>query len=157
MSEAVHLLEKNGLLNIGRGSRRLRAVCIATLLLLPSIYLLTDVPQHNRVAHLLEATGPTQPEEEPIPPGYLIWSPVCRIPDIDPLEESSMRLFKYKKYVPCSNHRVTYIIDDPDGHGMLYINKSALDKPLAKHELLSCCYSNVTRPKNPEDADSKIV
>ncbi|XP_077298601.1 uncharacterized protein LOC143919899 isoform X1 [Arctopsyche grandis] len=167
MSGPVHFYYKpllyftslnNGLLNICCGSRRLRAVCVASLLL-PSIYLFTNAPQYRYtpLAHMFEATGPAQPGEETIPPGYLIWSPVCRIPDIDPLEESSMRIFKYKEYVPCSNHRITYVIDDQDGHGVLYINSSALDEPLANHEYISCCYSNVTRPKIPVNADTKIV
>lgn len=65
MLEAVPLQEKNGVANVNRGVRRLRGLCILTILLLPSVYLLTDSPRANQIHHTFVTTiaVPFQEEE----------------------------------------------------------------------------------------------
>lgn len=86
--------------------------------------------------------------------GYLVWSPSCRIPDIDPYHESVRTLIKKVNPVKCSQlPPLTRISNDK----LIYDNK--ISPKYANKQKMSCCYQNIQRTSiigrtlsNPDDS-----
>ncbi|XP_075220749.1 uncharacterized protein LOC142324042 [Lycorma delicatula] len=72
--------------------------------------------------------------------GYLVWSPSCRIPDIDPYHESIRSLVKKVSAVKCSQlPPLTRISNDK----LIYDDKIA--PKYADKQKITCCYQNIKR------------
>lgn len=180
MKETVRLIDSNT--KITKGTRRTKVLAFTvTFIVFSYLYVINTVPHPT---HHYAQTDPTVPVflisnnrmifyifiysfqffaysiihvKVSVHSDYLIWTPNCKIPNIDPFAKDAMHIFKPKKYVACATHRITSVIKDANGNGVLIMNATLLEKTLKKDETLVCCYSNVSRSLDPEDADSKIM
>lgn len=75
--------------------------------------------------------------------GYLVWSPYCRIPDIDPMHESIRNLVKKVDPVTCSNMiPLTTVVN----HHLLFNHRVA--PQYSQNQKMKCCYKTIWRPVN---------
>lgn len=91
------------------------------------------------------------------PPGYLVYSPVCRIPDTDPYHPSLQKLVQREDPVVCSalppltyTRLVAFADADAPGYPMamhlLRLDDDLLPKYMPRfYHNITCCYQSVTR------------
>lgn len=94
--------------------------------------------------------------------GYLVWSPSCQIPDLNPLHESIKKFIKPAQSIVCSKFGpLTYISPVSKGEPfVLKVDTNIAHQYVGKHNY-SCCYSNITRSAPDyndvrKNADSKF-
>lgn len=101
--------------------------------------------------------------------GYLVWSPSCQIPDMDPHHESIRKLLKSAESIVCSKFGpLTYINTPTAAHAqnnwssepyVLKVDPGMVRYYVPSKQSYSCCYADVTRPtpnvKDNQTADSK--
>lgn len=95
-----------------------------------------------------------------VPSEYLVYSPNCQIPALDPLADDVMKLFKQEIYKPCSPFPpLTFVrIDESTGVANIHINASLLPTyNKQKHGSIDrCCYQEIRRSGVEKEADSKF-
>lgn len=81
--------------------------------------------------------------------GYLVWSPNCRIPDVDPFHPSIRRFVKKVEPIKCLHEKpLTYT----KGYNLI------LDEKLTRrYTKLSCCYSEVKRITEDSNKYSELA
>ncbi|XP_031636443.1 uncharacterized protein LOC116349218 isoform X2 [Contarinia nasturtii] len=88
--------------------------------------------------------------------GYLVWSPNCQIPAIDPLAADVMKLFRREKYEACSTTQAVTRIE------MNWTTSEAMliydYKPKWYSSFLesTCCYSEIIRTGSGKKADEQF-
>lgn len=96
-----------------------------------------------------------------VPSEYLVYSPNCQIPALDPLASDVMALFRHLEYTPCSNlPALTYVtVDESTNIAQLHINASLLRKyNIQKRGAIDrCCYQEIRRSGIDHDADRKFT
>lgn len=100
--------------------------------------------------------------------GYLVWSPSCQIPDVDPYHESIRKLLKSTESIVCSKFGPLTYVRTPTAAGaennwsapyVLKVDPAMIRYYVPKKESYSCCYSDVKRAnfdvQDNRTADSK--
>jgi hypothetical protein len=100
--------------------------------------------------------------------GYLVWSPSCHIPDMNPHHESIRKLLKPTDSIVCSKFSpLTYISTPTTEHVVnnwsapyiLKIDPGMVRYYVPSKQNYSCCYADVMRAspdvKDNQTADSK--
>jgi hypothetical protein len=97
-------------------------------------------------------------EIKSVPPGYLVWSPFCKMMSLEPLSPDVMNLFKKEEYEPCSKRQpLTSIEQNFNNEQVLLIyHEDMKSKYLASgHNQIECCYQEITRSGANITADDK--
>lgn len=96
-----------------------------------------------------------------VPPGFLVWSPECQMPSLEPLAADVMKLFNKEKYEECSNTKpltriarsrstdVAYLVLDEKRRDSFYYKGNKINK-------LDCCYQEIVRSGTDKKADDKF-
>lgn len=97
---------------------------------------------------------------ESVPPGYLVWSPQCKMLSLPVLADDVMRLFTKEEYEPCSKKRpLTTIVQnfEEDSVKVVFhrglIGSSYLG---SDQNQIDCCYQEITRGGANATADDKF-
>nr|CAD7266708.1 unnamed protein product [Timema shepardi] len=80
--------------------------------------------------------------------GYLVWTPSCQIPEIDPYDPSIKNMLSRSDPIICSKHGpLTYVTtrDNSTSSYSLMIDSGMISQYVPPHQKLFCCYSIVTR------------
>nr|CAD7410756.1 unnamed protein product [Timema poppensis] len=80
--------------------------------------------------------------------GYLVWTPSCQIPEIDPYDPSIKKMLRRSDPIICSKHGpLTYVTTRGNSTSSysLMIDSEMISKYVPPHQKLFCCYSIVTR------------
>nr|CAD7415362.1 unnamed protein product [Timema cristinae] len=78
--------------------------------------------------------------------GYLVWTPSCQIPEIDPYHPSIKKMLSRSDPIICSKHGpLTYVTTRDNSSYSLMIDSGMISKYVPPHQKLFCCYSIVTR------------
>ncbi len=97
----------------------------------------------------------------PVPPGYLVFSPDCQMPSLEPLAADVMKLFNKEKYEECSNVKpltwinrnrttdIAYLVLDEKRRNSFYYKGN-------KNNKLDCCYQEIIRSGTDKKADEKF-
>ncbi|RZB94399.1 DUF229 and/or Sulfatase domain containing protein, partial [Asbolus verrucosus] len=85
---------------------------------------------------------------------YLIDTPSCKIPDIDPFIDEIERFYRHEEYTPCSKEHLLSYIEKNNGYTTLNINRSVVH--LYTSTRIYCCYSKITRYVTAEKPDDII-
>ena len=94
-----------------------------------------------------------------MPPGYLVYSPKCRMMSLDPLASDVMRLFTQEEFEPCSNKKPLTSIKQNFEEDVVHLvfHKDQKRKFLSGgHNQLTCCYQEITRGGSNETADDRF-
>lgn len=91
-----------------------------------------------------------------VPHGFLVWSPSCEMPSLEPLANDVMKLFHVEKYEECSSTKpLTYIKKNWTTNAVyLTMNESLKTEFTVRGQSLDCCYQEIIRNavgKNPDD------
>ncbi|XP_053954626.1 uncharacterized protein LOC128860872 isoform X1 [Anastrepha ludens] len=88
------------------------------------------------------------------PTGYLVWSDLCRIPDVDVHAPDIMQHFKREKYKPCSNKKplTTVVFNLTSQEYVLQVEESEI-KSFSKSGRINCCYQTIIRNGTGAKAD----
>ncbi|XP_053954630.1 uncharacterized protein LOC128860872 isoform X3 [Anastrepha ludens] len=86
--------------------------------------------------------------------GYLVWSDLCRIPDVDVHAPDIMQHFKREKYKPCSNKKplTTVVFNLTSQEYVLQVEESEI-KSFSKSGRINCCYQTIIRNGTGAKAD----
>ncbi|KAJ9587424.1 hypothetical protein L9F63_019054, partial [Diploptera punctata] len=134
---------------LGLGSQTMpcaRAVVLVTLVTLVfTVYLLGSDLQIQIISPSLlpvYADNFTDTTKE----GYLVWSPSCQIPDMNPRHESIKKFIKSAQSIVCSKFGpLTYISSVTQGEPyILKVDTNIAHQYVGKQNYI-CCYSNITR------------
>lgn len=83
---------------------------------------------------------------------YLVSSPKCKIPNLEPFNSDVKKYLYPQKYKPCRNiDLLTYIVKSGDT-ATLCINKTIA--PSYSTSEIYCCYSNITRAPEKGEPDN---
>nr|CAD7588594.1 unnamed protein product [Timema genevievae] len=81
--------------------------------------------------------------------GYLVWTPSCQIPEMDPYHPSIKKMLSRSDPIICSKHGpLTYVTTKDTNSTSSYslkIDSGMISKYVPPHQKLFCCYSIVTR------------
>ncbi|KAJ6643681.1 hypothetical protein Bhyg_08646, partial [Pseudolycoriella hygida] len=96
-----------------------------------------------------------------VPPGFLVWSPECQMPSLDPLAADVMELFNKEKYEECSSVKPLTRIARNTTTGAAYL---VLDERRRvsfyykgnRNNKLDCCYQEIVRSGANKTADEKF-
>lgn len=96
-----------------------------------------------------------------VPPGFLVWSPECQMPSLDPLAADVMKLFNKEKYEECvTNEPLTRIVRNRSTDAAyLVLDEKRRDSFYYKgnkNNRLDCCYQEIVRAGTGKDADDKF-
>lgn len=91
-----------------------------------------------------------------VPNGYLVSSPGCKMPALDPLAKDVMRLFHREKYESCSTSEpLTSIqMNWTASTATLTLNQNVVWYKSAKN--VSCCYQEIRRTGTGKHADEQF-
>ncbi|CRL03323.1 CLUMA_CG016463, isoform A, partial [Clunio marinus] len=92
-------------------------------------------------------------------PGYLVWSPQCKMPSLEPLAPDVMKLFSKEVFEPCSKkHPLTSIEQNFDDDTVKVILHHGLKSKYLSSDQnqLECCYKEITRGGSNATADDKF-
>ncbi|VEN50264.1 unnamed protein product [Callosobruchus maculatus] len=85
---------------------------------------------------------------------FLVYSPKCKIVDLDPFNPEAIQFHKVEDYVTCTNEELLTYVTKNDNVARLHINMSVLSSH--SHKNVHCCYSNITRNLESQAPDDKI-
>lgn len=90
-----------------------------------------------------------------VPPGFLVWSPGCQMPALDPLAADVMKLFDAEKYEECSSLKPLTRIHKNFNNNAAYliVDEKRRESFLYKHNKLDCCWQEIIRSGSTEVAD----
>lgn len=94
-----------------------------------------------------------------VPPGYLVWSPQCKMLSLEPLAADVMRLFTKEEFEPCSKKRPLTSIEqnfEEDTVKVVFHNALKAKYMAADQNQLECCYQEITRGGANSTADDKF-
>ncbi|KAG5678026.1 hypothetical protein PVAND_007734 [Polypedilum vanderplanki] len=136
------------------GRIRLLAILGAFCFLL--IYLSNLKPYQHMVVRIPEddksLPGPK------VPPGYLVYSPQCKMLSLDPLSSDVMRLFSKEEFEPCSKKNPLTSIEqnfEKDTAKLIY-HRGLKSKYLSSDQnQIDCCFQEITRGGSNTTADDK--
>nr|CAD7259343.1 unnamed protein product [Timema shepardi] len=78
--------------------------------------------------------------------GYLVWTPSCQIPELDPYHPSIKNMLSRSDPIICSKHGpLTYVRTRDNSSYSLMIDSGMISQYVPPHQKLFCCYSIVTR------------
>ncbi|GLH09129.1 Uncharacterized protein GBIM_14249 [Gryllus bimaculatus] len=109
----------------------------------------------------MQAGGATN-ASAPLPlkkPGYVVWSPSCKIPYVDPYNESLREFLKPVKPIVCSDRKpLTVVTSLAQGH-VLRVDEAVKPQYVPQGYMLWCWYCSVgdrrrRPPHRPGQADS---
>lgn len=107
--------------------------------------------------HFVNITTTTTsiPYNKTVPPGYLVWSPGCQMPALDPCAKDVMKLFTREKYEPCSS---TKPLTTVHYNWTTYTAELVLDQELKakSYAKTTCCYQEIHRAGEGKQADEKF-
>lgn len=91
-----------------------------------------------------------------VPNGYLVWSPGCEMPALNPLAKDVMHIFHREKYETCSKTApLTSIqMNWTTSTATLLVNKNVVWYKAAKD--VSCCYQEIRRSGTGKNADEQF-
>lgn len=104
-------------------------------------------------------TSPNNSMINLVPPGYLVFSPQCKMLSLEPLASDVMRLFSKEAFVPCAKrHPLTTIKQNFDEDIVeLIFHQNLKAKFLSGDQnRLTCCYQEITRSGENATADEKF-
>lgn len=89
---------------------------------------------------------------ETVPDGYLVWSPKCQMPALNPLADDVMKLFHREAYEACSKTQpLTSIqMNWETSEATLVVDTKMLAKKM------SCCYQEIQRSGSGKHADAEF-
>lgn len=91
-----------------------------------------------------------------VPPGYLVWSPGCQMPALDPLAKDVMRLFTLEKFEACSTSKpLTQIRYNWTAQTADLVLDEKLKATRAYARSL-CCYYEIHRTGEGKHADEQF-
>lgn len=93
-----------------------------------------------------------------VPPGFLVWSPGCQMPELNPLAADVMKLFQAEKYEECSSLKpLTRIRKNTTTNAVyLVLQDNYKDFYYHKNHRLDCCYREIVRAGFNKTADEKF-
>lgn len=93
-----------------------------------------------------------------VPPGFLVWSPGCQIPSLDPLAADVMKLFEQEKYEECSSVKpLTSIrLNATKNEAYLVLNEKLRSTYEFKRHKIDCCYQEIIRSGIGKNADDRF-
>ncbi|PNF28704.1 hypothetical protein B7P43_G07863 [Cryptotermes secundus] len=162
---------------LGLGSQTkpcLRVVAIIACVTLVSMFYLLGFGQPIQLLHPpvqpIFSSGELEKTDASIPfkRGYLVWSPSCKIPDMDPHHVSIRKLLKSVESIVCSKFGPLTYISTPTAAlaennwstpYILRIDSAMAHYYVPNKQNYSCCYADVTRAaidmKDNRTVDSK--
>lgn len=91
-----------------------------------------------------------------VPPGYLVWSPGCQMPALDPLAKDVMRLFTQEKFEACSSVKpLTSVRYNWTAQTAELVMNQKLKKSRTFAKSL-CCYYEIHRTGEGKKADEQF-
>lgn len=95
-------------------------------------------------------------DNQTVPKGFLVWSPGCQMPSMDPLAKDVMRLFHIERYEVCSKSEpLTHIeMNWTTSAATLIINNTS--KWYSTFMKSTCCYHEITRLTGGKNIDDKF-
>ncbi|XP_066995599.1 uncharacterized protein [Anabrus simplex] len=82
--------------------------------------------------------------------GYLVWSPSCQIPDVEPYHESIRSMLQPAEPIVCTRDPpLTYTSMDNASNHVLRVDSAMIGRYIPKGRRLTCCYSVITRYDTP--------
>lgn len=112
-----------------------------------SCTVLQDTVNINRLFHFV-TNDEDLPESTYEVDSYLVWSPKCQIPNLNPFDESIRKFITHAEPIVCSTKpALTYTTIVPEGtlQPVLKMNISAVPHYTVHPEDISCCYSVISR------------
>jgi hypothetical protein len=92
-----------------------------------------------------------------VPKGYLVYSPGCRMIDLNPYEKDVMKLFTKESLMKCKEKPLTRIhMNYETNQAVLVVNQTlAVSEYLDRgQKMIDCCYQNIMRSGVNESADN---
>lgn len=107
---------------------------------------------------LPNATSTTQRVviDEIVPPGFLVYSPGCQMPALNPLAKDVMHLFFKEKYETCSNVKPLTTIRMDWSNKTAYLVIEPSRKELSAYRGALCCYQDIKRSGTGKHADEQF-
>ncbi|KDR15450.1 uncharacterized protein LOC110833590 isoform X2 [Zootermopsis nevadensis] len=158
---------------VGLGSQTkpcLRVIAIIACITLVSMFYLLGFGQPMQAnPSTLPVFSNEQEKKEnssvPLKEGYLVWSPSCQIPDMDPHHESIRKFLKSAESIVCSKFGpLTYINTPTAAHAennwtapyVLKVDPGMVHYYVPNKQRYSCCYADITRAI-PNVKDNKMA
>lgn len=93
-----------------------------------------------------------------VPAGFLVWSPSCEMPALEPLAHDVMKLFHVEKYADCSSIKpLTSLQKNSTTNNVYLVMNNSLKIEFTIHgQKLDCCYQEIIRNANGKNADDKF-
>jgi hypothetical protein len=94
-----------------------------------------------------------------VPPGYLVFSPKCKMLSLEPLAPDVMRLFTKEDFEPCAKkHALTTVEQNYEENSakLIYHREYKAKYLSADQNTLECCYQEISRGGYNATADDKF-
>lgn len=94
-----------------------------------------------------------------VPPGYLVFSPQCKMLSLEPLAADVMKLFSKEEFEPCSKKRPLTSIEQSFEEDTVRVvfHQGLKSKYLSSDQnQMECCYQEITRGGTNTTADNKF-
>ncbi|XP_058462959.1 uncharacterized protein LOC131437554 isoform X2 [Malaya genurostris] len=133
---------------------------VLVILVFITFYLSLSTIDIRPMVHQMVVTIPDDDENLPgprVPKGFLVWSPECKILDLDPLADDVMRLFHKERFVPCSPKQPLTSIEQTFENDtvLLRFHRDRITSHLPHYmKSIDCCYQSIERSGVNEKADN---
>lgn len=96
------------------------------------------------------------PYNQSVPPGFLVWSPGCQMPALDPLAKDVMRLFTQEKFESCATSKPLTSIRFNWTTNVAELVVDAKLKSSKMYAKSTCCYQEIHRTGEGKSADTQF-
>ncbi|EFA10542.1 hypothetical protein TcasGA2_TC012797 [Tribolium castaneum] len=123
-------------------------IAVSVLVFIPILYYNNDFLDRRTIFFTTESDEVYNESK------YLVATPKCKIPNLDPFEAEILKFYKPMKYISCSKRDFLTHVTKNDNIATIHINTNAVPSQLREH--ISCCMASITRSKNKEKPDDSI-
>ncbi|XP_058836492.1 uncharacterized protein LOC131693036 isoform X2 [Topomyia yanbarensis] len=133
---------------------------VLVVLVFITFYLSLSTIDIRPMVHQMVVNIPEDDEDLPgprVPKGFLVWSPECKMLDLDPLAEDVMRLFHKERFEPCSPKQPLTSIEQTFENDtvLLRFHRDRVTSHLPHYmKFIDCCYQSIERSGINEKADN---